>query len=343
MRISTGLPIGVTALLFEAAARRKNLEDRLVGRLTRNDYAEVVLPILDYAEPYEALLSPASRGELYRFVDRDGEVLALRSDFTPLLARLIAPRLGGLSLPLRLFYRGDVVRWAEERAGRLRESYQVGAELLGADGEAAEAEVLRLFLDLLSTSGVPRPTVIVGFAGALDELLLAAVGTSGADPADLATAVARRERSAVRRLGGSDALLEVVDSGVPADPAALGVAGERLVRCAGLVGSLAGAHPEIAITIDLAEFAQLSVDPRLGAGASDASGRSYYDGLVFRGYAGAGGHEIGGGGRYNRLFAQLGVDLPAVGFTLGLDGLTSVASERARTSTGDVASQEISS
>src|SRR6185295_15524579 len=173
----------------------------LVGRLMENDYSEVVLPILDYAEPYEALLSPASRGELYRFVDRDGEVLALRSDFTPLLARLIAPRLGGLSLPLRLFYRGDVVRWAEERAGRLRESYQVGAELLGEDGEAAEAEVLRLFLDLLASTGVPRPAVIVGFAGALDELLLSA--GAGSEAADLAAAVARRERSAVRRFGGS--------------------------------------------------------------------------------------------------------------------------------------------
>lgn len=321
MRISTGLPIGVTALLFDAASRRKSLEDALVGRLVGNHYSEVVLPILDYAEPYEALLSPASRGELYRFVDRDGEVLALRSDFTPLLARLIAPRLGGLSLPLRLFYRGDVVRWAEERAGRLRESYQVGAELLGEDGEAAEAEALRLFLDLLASTCVPRPTVIVGFAGALDELLLAAGGAGNA--ADLAAAVSRRERSAVRRLGGSAALLEVVDQGIPADPAALGPMGERLARCTETVAVLSGLHPEVAISVDLAEFAQLVVDPRLGA--SESSQRSYYDGLVFRGYAGAAGLEIGGGGRYNRLFTQLGVDLPAVGFTLGLDGLTSVA------------------
>ncbi len=327
MRISTGLPIGVTALLFGAAARRKSLEDALVARLTENEYSEVVLPILDYAEPYEALLSPASRGELYRFVDRDGEVLALRSDFTPLLARLIAPRLHGLTLPLRLFYRGDVVRWAEERAGRLRESYQVGAELLGEDGEGAEVEVLRLFLDLLGSTGVPRPTVIVGFAGALDELLISAGGAGGptgaGDLAALAAAVARRERSAVRRLGGSATLLEVVDRGVPADPAALGAAGERLARCAGIVADLAKVHPEISMAVDLAEFAQLAVDPRLGT--SDSHQRSYYDGLVFRGYAGTGGLEIGGGGRYNRLFDQLGVDLPAVGFTLGLDGLTAVA------------------
>ncbi len=320
MRISTGLPIGVTALLFDAAARRKSLEDRLVSRLSENGYAEVVLPILDYAEPYEALLSPASRGELYRFVDRDGEVLALRSDFTPLLARLIAPRIAGLALPLRLFYRGDVVRWAEERAGRLRESYQVGAELLGADGEEAEAEALRLFLDLLSSSGVSRPTVIVGLAGALDELMLDAAGPSGAG--GLAAAVARRERSAVRRLGGPRALLEVVEQGMPDDPLALGATAPRLERAKVLVASLSARHPEISIGIDLAEFARHGVDPRLDGSASPE--RSYYDGMVFRAYAGTGGLEVGGGGRYNRLFDQLEVKLPAVGFTLGLDGLTSV-------------------
>src|SRR6202023_3829064 len=83
---------------------------------------------------WEALLTPASRGELYRFIDRDGEQLALRADFTPMLARLLAPRLSSLRLPLRLFYRGDVVRYEESRPGSRRELYQMGVELLGMAG-----------------------------------------------------------------------------------------------------------------------------------------------------------------------------------------------------------------
>src|SRR3954471_1212488 len=145
MRVSAALPTGVAALLFESARRRRAAEERLVARFGEAGYAEVILPILDYLEPYEALLTPATRGELYRFVDRDGELLALRSDFTPMLARLLAPRLGSLALPLRLFYRGDVVRYGEERAGRQRELYQMGAELLGLPGIEAEHEMLRLF------------------------------------------------------------------------------------------------------------------------------------------------------------------------------------------------------
>jgi ATP phosphoribosyltransferase regulatory subunit len=100
MRVSAALPTGVAALLFESARQRREAEERLVGHLREGGYSEVILPILDYLEPYEAMLTPATRGELYRFVDRDGDLLALRADFTPMLARLLAPRLESLSLPL---------------------------------------------------------------------------------------------------------------------------------------------------------------------------------------------------------------------------------------------------
>jgi len=92
VKVSAALPTGVAALLFESARARRRLEGRLAALVEGHGYAEAILPILDYLEPYESLLTPASRGELYRFIDRDGEQLALRADFTPMLARLLAPR-----------------------------------------------------------------------------------------------------------------------------------------------------------------------------------------------------------------------------------------------------------
>ena len=116
MRLSSTLPAGVSALFFESAARLRRLEALLADELEARDFREAVLPMLDYFAPYEPLLPPAARAELYRFADRDGELLALRSDFTPMLARLLAPHLEGLALPLRLFYRGEVVRCPERGA-----------------------------------------------------------------------------------------------------------------------------------------------------------------------------------------------------------------------------------
>jgi ATP phosphoribosyltransferase regulatory subunit len=323
MRVSAALPTGVAALLFESARHRREAEESMVARLRDEGYSEVILPILDYLEPYEALLTPATRGELYRFIDRDGDLLALRADFTPMLARLLAPRLGSLSLPLRLFYRGDVIRYQEERAGRAREFYQLGAELLGVEGEGAEREILRLFLALATTPAVPAAIgggalqVVLGFAGALDRLLLEA---GVADPVRLAALVARRERGEVRR--ACRGLLSVVENGLPDRPEDLGPeAAGRLRGLIALRDELAAAFPGVLLTIDLAEFARNSLDPRLTLAEEAEGERPYYDGLVFHAYGGPAALPVGGGGRYDRLFRVLGAEVPAVGFSLSLERL----------------------
>lgn len=334
MRVSAALPIGVAALLFESARRRRQAEGRLVDLLEGAGYGEMILPILDYLEPYETLLTAASRAELYRFIDRDGEQLALRADFTPMLARLLAPRLAALEMPLRVFYRGDVVRYEEERAGRQREFYQLGAELLGVPDESAEREILRLFLQALTrevSEGVPDDgvpddgvQVVLGFAGALDHLLL---GAETDDPVALAASVARRERGPVRR--ACPKLLAVIESGLPERPEDLGPeAAPRLRSLLALRDEIAAAFPGVHLVIDLAEFALQGRDPRLSGGLGE---RSYYDGVVFRAFAGAGALPVGGGGRYDSLFRRLGAEAPAVGFSLSLERLLdSAGSEKER-------------
>ncbi|HEV3456548.1 MAG TPA: ATP phosphoribosyltransferase regulatory subunit [Thermoanaerobaculia bacterium] len=324
MKVSAALPTGVAALLFESARSRRRLESRLAALVEGHGYAEAILPILDYLEPYESLLTPASRGELYRFIDRDGEQLALRADFTPMLARLLAPRLRSLRLPLRLFYRGDVVRYEESRPGRGRELYQMGVELLGMAGPApgepaaeAEREVLGLFLAALGEGGGPVQ-VVLGLAGCLDAALLAAAAAGeGHTAAELAAAVARRERSAVRRAGS--VLLPIVETGLPGRPEELGpAAAARLRWLLALRDELAERFPAVSLSVDLAEFARYGRHPEL---AAEAGARSYYDGLVFHAYAGAAAVQVGGGGSYGSLFRALGADISAVGFSLNLDGL----------------------
>lgn len=328
MRISAALPTGMAALLFDAARRRRELEGRMVAELLAAGYSEVILPILDYLEPYETFLTEAGRAELYRFVDRDGELLALRADFTPMLARLLAPRLPALDLPLRLYYRGDVVRYQEERAGRQREFYQAGAELLGVEGKAAALEILRLFLRVL-TLGEARPLrVVLGFAGALDALLLAAGAGAGPGdrpaPADLAAAIARRERG----LDGPWAatLHQLVATGLPAAPADLGErSAGHLETLLEVRDELAAEFPEVGLAVDLAEFAHQSLDEALLAASG---GRAYYDGILFRAYAGNRGLPVGAGGRYDRLFRALGAPVPAVGFSVDLERLMNGHGER---------------
>jgi ATP phosphoribosyltransferase len=333
------LPSGVSALFGEAARRRRELEERLSSHLLADGWEEAVLPVLDYLAPYEPLLGAAGRGELYRFSDADGEPLALRSDFTPMLARLLAPRLPALTLPLRCFYRGDVVRRRQEELGGARELCHLGAELLGVEGPAGDAEAFALFLTLLRRATEAPLRVTLGCAGVLDEMLLAVP-----QPATAAAALARRDRAALRELAPE--LLPIAETGLPSAPDRLGVAGQRRLDELRALLAMAATVPGIVARIDLAEPAPQLPPPRgaqVGpspappavrmagpvAAADAASGRPYYDGVVFRAWAGDDALAVGAGGRYDGLFAGLGAPVAAVGFALLLDRL--LAAEALRT------------
>src|SRR5437867_623919 len=162
-------PTGVRPLLVEETARRRRIESRFVDLLERAGFAEVTLPIIDYVEPYAALVDRDTTRQSYRFVDREGDLVAIRSDFTPMLARALAPSLRGEQLPLRLFYRGDVIRCEASRLGANRELFQIGAELVGDDSLNADLAMLRLASDLVrSFNG--NPTIVyndASIAGAL--------------------------------------------------------------------------------------------------------------------------------------------------------------------------------
>jgi ATP phosphoribosyltransferase regulatory subunit HisZ len=155
-------PTGARPLLVEETTRRRRIETRFVSRLEDAGFSEVVLPIIDFAEAYAGILGGDAARQSYRFTDRDGELVAIRSDFTPMLARALAPSLDPSQLPLRVFYRGDVIRCEATRLGRNRELFQIGAELIGP---ADDAELLRL-----AASFVDDPLVVYSAAGEKREL-----------------------------------------------------------------------------------------------------------------------------------------------------------------------------
>ena len=136
-------PTGARPLLIDETARRRRVESRFVVALEGAGFAEIVLPIIDFAEPYAEVTARAAAKQSYRFTDRDGELVSIRSDFTPMVARALAPSLNG-NLPLRVFYRGDVIRCESTRLGANRELFQIGAELVGDASINADLEILHL-------------------------------------------------------------------------------------------------------------------------------------------------------------------------------------------------------
>jgi ATP phosphoribosyltransferase regulatory subunit HisZ len=163
-------PTGARPLLIEETARRRGIESRFVTLLEGAGFAEVVLPIIDFAEPYVGVTERDAAKQSYRFTDRDGELVAIRSDFTPMVARALAPSLSpSLSNdPLRVFYRGDVIRCHSTRLGANREMFQIGAELVGDASPEADAAMLQLAADI-ATTFTPQPLIVYTGGRAIDD------------------------------------------------------------------------------------------------------------------------------------------------------------------------------
>src|SRR5881628_3382269 len=129
----------------------------MLERLEAAGYEEIIPPTFEYAEVFVRAGGGAAdiADRLIRFLDLDGQLLALRYDFTASVARLAATKLSDRATPLRLCYAGKVFRQDPAHEGRRpREILQVGGELLGQDGVAADVEVLRLALDLARAAGI---------------------------------------------------------------------------------------------------------------------------------------------------------------------------------------------
>src|SRR5262245_42372244 len=156
------VPPGVQCFVGEEARRRRAIEERIVSVFEGWDYQEIIPPLYDYADVFAG---PALSARTYSFVGRDGSLLALRPDFTSLLAKITAGRLADEPAPLRLYYSGEVLRYEPPKAGRQSELHQMGLERLGGSPRVADAEVLAIAAECLEALGVRGWVLSLGHVG----------------------------------------------------------------------------------------------------------------------------------------------------------------------------------
>lgn len=322
-----GPPQGTQDLLFAAARRLRRCEAALAAVFEANGYAEVIPPSIERAEVFAATASDADALSALRAVDRAGHLLALRADFTAQVARIAATRLAGIS-PLRLYYRGSVVRDSAAEAGVPRERLQSGCELVGAPGPEADAEILALAeaaLDALGLAGSAR--ISVGAVGYFSALLQAA----GAGPRlarALSDAVDRKDLPTLRALctrelapgPARDALIALAQPPRP-QPEALG----PLARARETAPTQAAGAALARLEAALAKAREKGLGAELEVDLGEVRGLGYYTGLVFNLYVAGAPRAVGGGGRYDTLLGRFGDPRPAVGFSLDLDALMPLA------------------
>jgi ATP phosphoribosyltransferase regulatory subunit len=311
-----GVP-GFRDLLPEEAEVLREAQESLLAEMRRWGYRHVITPMVESAEVLELGLGAEQRRRLFKFADARGEVVALVGERTVPVARLVAGKLRGAPLPLRLCYAGPVLSTDEGRFQQRRETYQVGAELVGAPGPVADAEVIALAARCLEAAGLRRYQVDVGhaefFQGIMDAVKL---------PDEVKTAVRRalaaRDFVVLEELLERTSLRSAEHELLLRFPALRGGA-EILDAARGLVRNRRSeqALSELARVLELLAAHGLGDVVRVDLGA--IRDFDYYTGIIFEGYGPDLGRPVAQGGRYDGLLARFGRPAPATGFVVQLD------------------------
>ncbi len=310
------IPPGTRDVLPDEMRELRRLQRALMEVFESRGYGEVATPAIEYAEVM-ARGDGRTADSAYRFFDERGELLALRSDMTVPIARLVATRYAGAELPLRLCYVANAFRAVRPQRGQMRELTQAGVELIGAPAPRGTAEVVEVLEAALDAAGLDRAVIGLGDAD-LFRQLLAELGVEGEERESVL------ERLATHDLVGLEAELAALE-GISAEQRATCVAlsqlrgGREVLDEARALGGAAveRATTRIGETFEALEAAGAADRVRIDLGLLRDLG--YYSGAILEVYDPALGHVLGGGGRYDGLLKRFGLDLPAAGFALHLE------------------------
>ena len=314
------LPIGVRDFLPQAAARRRSIAERLLAEFERWGFERIITPLFECADVLERGLGADAKAAAIRFVEpQTGEVVALRPDITPQVARLVATRLAEVGGPVRLCYEGAVARLTTGARGQ-REILQAGVELYGAGSPEGDAEAVSVAAAALATARLPEVRLEVGHV-ALARHALAAVDNEDQRGA-LTVALLRKDRAGVARAAAGLArplriLLEALP-GLYGEPrAVLGHA--RALRLPGAVRRAVDSVEEVLDSLD-------DVALPLVVDLGEVRGFDYYTGIRLAGYVPGAGDAVLAGGRYDELAARYGRPVRAIGFAIDVEALAEAQS-----------------
>jgi ATP phosphoribosyltransferase regulatory subunit len=320
MKSYTQIPPGTQILIGRAARRRRVLERAICSVFEGWSYEEIIPPIFDYYDVFAK--GWGQEEQIYRFIDREGNILALRPEFTSLVAKTVATRLASTPKPIRLFYSGEVLRFEQPKGGRQREFAQIGIEHYGSTGKTADVEILLVAVETFQRLGIQSFQINLGsvdfFGGIVDRMEL---------PKEQIDAL--KEVLNIKDQPGLEALLR----SLPLE--------DRRKKILRAVPHLTGGRPVIDEARSLVKnsrsvealdhleqiysiFESVDLAQHLTIDLGEIRGFDYYTGILFRAYVRGLGFDVAGGGRYDGLPAAFGDDVPAVGFSFSLDRLEQI-------------------
>jgi len=317
---------GMRDFLAEEAKTLRYIEQtaREIARLY--GYEEIITPVVESYELLAAKSGEEIRHRMYTFEDLGGRKVALRAEFTPSVARLVATTLKSASKPLKLFCTGSLYRYDEPQYGRFREFWQANYELIGSTQPEADAEILALSYNLKEKLGIRNCYFKIGHVGILRGIL---------SQEKIVEEQQNRIMQLLDKKQWNDALMALQELGASQRCTKtmkniFETRGKDVSKVLRKAKEIVKDYEAAVVAVEnLCEIIHLTQEGgakiELLAEMGFARGLEYYTGMIFEPYVPDFETALGGGGRYDKLVELFGGEpTPAVGVAHGMDRLSLV-------------------
>ncbi|MBS6195337.1 MAG: ATP phosphoribosyltransferase regulatory subunit [Clostridiales bacterium] len=310
-------PEGVRDVYGMECEKKLYLQEKLQKVFHAYGYQNIETPSLEYFDVFGKQVGTTPSRDLYKFFDREGNTLVLRPDFTPSIARAASMYFHKEELPVRLCYRGNTFVNSSSYQGRLKESTQMGVELIGDASVDADGEIIALTVQLLKETGLKEFQISIGQVDFFEALIVEA-GLSEDTVQKLRELISNKNYFGVEELLESQNLSKELVEVFSLLPQLFGSL-EVLERARKLTG-----NPEALRAIDRLEeiyqvLQQYGCEHYISFDLGMLSRYQYYTGIIFQGYTYGTGEPLVKGGRYNHLLEHFGSPAPAIGFGLVME------------------------
>ena len=321
------MPEGIEEILPEDAKHLEGLRSKLLEMFACWGYDLVIPPFIDFLD---SLLTGSGHDldlQTFKLTDQvSGEMLGVRADMTPQVARIDAHNLKH-EWPTRLCYVGTILNARSDPLHKTRSPMQIGAELYGHAGKESDVEVIRLMLEMLALTGLQNIHLDLGHVG-IYRAISRQAGLTELQESELFGVLQRKARPELQGLMDSYAInadlkamllklpelnggKDVLDKARTVFLKANNEVKEALADLESIAEKLVVRFPFLPISFDLAEL----------------RGYHYHTGIVFAAFVPSIGREIARGGRYDNIGAVFGRARPATGFSADLKLLSSLSKQ----------------
>jgi ATP phosphoribosyltransferase regulatory subunit len=309
----TEIPKGFKTLLPDEANKREKILTSMERVIKLWGYNPLFPPTVEFLSTFKAV-DEKFEEIAFKVVDREtGKLMAVRPDFTPQVARIVASSFKDEAPPFRFYYKGKVFRDVEGE----RETYQIGFELIGVDEPEADAEIVSVVVNILENLGLKSFQIDIGNSefidGVIEELQIPSPTIfikllSSKDISGIELFMEEHHISGERR----EKILTLLD---------LYGREETLDKAAQIFQNEQSLSAVKRLKEILEILKSYGFESKVIFDLSERKGMKYHTGITYEVFHPLLGCSLASGGRYDQLLKKFGRDLPATGIAVNVDSL----------------------